>query len=189
MRQNSTRFLIWWRKNVASEKSWSKRLSTRLRPMLGNATYMGKSTVDQSISTRSIARCRIKRNALMKFTTWLPFAVSWILQAMSMPCWDTSMSSGSQCRGVLRTILPTGRPMATSPSIRLYMALKDRLNSRSEPRRCTRLPNTGLRLTGLTKKASKVKSTVRNLLLGWTGSRRWWNSKTSQAMPRNSWKM
>ena len=57
-------FRYW--KNVASEKSWSKRLSTRLRPMRQNATYMGKSTVDQSISTRSIARCRIKRNALMK---------------------------------------------------------------------------------------------------------------------------
>lgn len=57
------------KENVASEKSWSKRLSTRLRPMLGNAICMGKFMVDQSISIRSIARCRIRRNALMKSMT------------------------------------------------------------------------------------------------------------------------
>ena len=44
--------------------------------------------------------------------------------AMFMPCWAISMSSGSQCRVDLRTILPTGRPMAISPSIRSYTALK-----------------------------------------------------------------
>ena len=66
---------------------------------------------------------------------------------------------------VLGTILPTGRPMATSPSIRLSTALKDRLNSRSRTKEMHRVLEYGLRLTGLYKKASKVKSTVRNLLL------------------------
>lgn len=57
------------KENVASEKSWSKRLSTRSRPMLGNAICMGKFMVDQSISIRSIAKCRIRRNASMKSMT------------------------------------------------------------------------------------------------------------------------
>ena len=86
MRQNSTRFLTWWRKSVVSEKSWSKKSSTRLRPMQGNAICMEKFMAAQSTSTRSTARCRIRRSALMKSMIWLPSAVFWILQAMSMLC-------------------------------------------------------------------------------------------------------
>ena len=43
---------------------------------------------------------------------------------------------------------------------------KGPINSRSEPRKCTRLPNTGLRLTGPIKKGSRVRSTAKESAIG-----------------------
>ena len=103
---------------------------------------------------------------------------------MSMPCWATSMSSGSQCQGVLRTILPTGRPMATSPSIRLSTALKDRLNSRSEPKEMHEVAEYGVAAHWAYKKGIKGQVNSKESAIGMNWIKEMMELKTSQAMPK-----
>ncbi len=80
---------------------------------------------------------------------------------------------GKPMPGRLRTILPAEGPMATSRS---YDGHKGRVNSDPD-RKCTGSLVYGVCwLTGAYKKALRVRSTARNRLLGWTGSRRWWGT-------------
>ena len=65
--------------------------------------------------------------------------------------------SGVRCLAVSKTILPIPNPMVTSLSIQRFMDQKDLLKSKSVPRKCTKLPNTGLQLTGLTRKGSRAR--------------------------------
>ena len=91
-------------------------------------------------------------------------AIRCVMETHSDVCWDTSMSSGVRCLAVLKTILLILNPMVTSLSIQRFMGQKDLLKSKSVPRKCTKLPNTGLQLTGLTRKVSRARSIRKSLL-------------------------
>ena len=163
MRQNSTRFLIWWREKRREREELVEEVVHKIETYAGERHLHGK-IYGRPKHIYSIYRKMQDKKKRFDEIPWLdchPLYPDTPSDVYAMLGYIHEL--WSQCQVDLRTILPTGRPMATSPSIRLSTALKDRLNSRSEPRRCTRSLEYGVAAHWAYKKASRVKSTVRGI--------------------------
>ena len=74
------------------------------------------------------------------------------------------MNCGVQCQGVSKIILLRLKLTVTNLFTRLFTDQKDQSKFKSVPKKCTKSLNTGLLLTGLTKKGLKARLTVKNKL-------------------------
>ena len=84
----------------------------------------------------------------------VPFG-SWSIQLQTvMQCWDWYMANGAISKRSSMTTSQIRKRTATSRCIQLWSApVVNRSRCRSVPKRCTNLPNTVSRHTGVTRKA------------------------------------